>query len=335
VHERREGPFRSIIAMDDRWPSLLFGVQLSTLDGLVRLAAPIWRPDSVPDAEALANVEVLITGWGSPRIGRRELEQMPRLRAVLHAAGSVKGHLDTAVWDRGITVTSAAEANAVPVAEFTLAMILLAGKQVPLLTARYADDGEVDLASWPTIGNYDRRVGVIGASRTGRHVIELLAPFDLDVLVADPIADLSTIANPRARSASLAEVFARCDVVSLHVPLLPSTVGLVTRELLRSMRPDAVLINVARGPVVDERALLEALSEDRISAVLDVTAQEPLPLDHPLRALRNVTLTPHIAGAQGTELRRLGAQVVTELRRLQAGLAPLAPVELDTLDTTA
>jgi phosphoglycerate dehydrogenase-like enzyme len=283
----------------------------------------------------LATVDVLITGWGCPWIGAAELAAMPRLRAVVHAAGTVKDHVSPDVWSRGIIVTTAAEANAYPVAEYTLAAILLAGKGVPELARGYSADPGGSAASGPDIGNYQRTVGIVGASRVGRRVIELLAPFDFAVLVYDPyLADDDPILA-RATRVTLDELFRRSSIVSVHAPLLPETTNLVGSHQFDLMSPGSVLINTARGAIVDHDALVRAVRAKGVRAILDVTAPEPLPAGHPLRGLPGVILTPHVAGSLGNELRRLGESAVRELELLAAGRPPRYPVRQESRATTA
>jgi phosphoglycerate dehydrogenase-like enzyme len=283
----------------------------------------------------LATVDVLITGWGCPWIGAAELAAMPRLRALVHAAGTVKDHVSPDVWSRGIIVTTAAEANAYPVAEYTLAAILLAGKGVPELARGYSADPGGSAASGPDIGNYQRTVGIVGASRVGRRVIELLAPFDFAVLVYDPyLADDDPILA-RATRVTLDELFRRSSIVSVHAPLLPETTNLVGSHQFDLMSPGSVLINTARGAIVDHDALVRAVRAKGVRAILDVTAPEPLPAGHPLRGLPGVILTPHVAGSLGNELRRLGESAVRELELLAAGRPPRYPVRQESRATTA
>lgn len=329
---------RAAFAMREGLPERLFGA-----DGLRRLGELLeLDPVRVIDdfdavaPEELAGIEVLVTGWDCPPIGAEVLERMPSLSAVLHAAGTVKGHLGPEAWERGILVTSAAAANAVPVAEYTLAMILLAGKGVPGILAEYRRRPELDVgAEYPGIGNYRRRVGVLGASKIGRRVIELLQPFDLDVAVSDPYLRDDDPVLRGARRVGLEELFREHDVVSVHAPLLPETIGLVDRGLIASMRPGAVLINTARAPIVDQEALVEAAAAGRITAVLDVTDPEPLPADHPLRRVPGVIATPHVAGALGNELRRLGEAVLDEVERFVEGAPPAHPVAIADLAAMA
>jgi phosphoglycerate dehydrogenase-like enzyme len=288
------------------------------------------------DPELLASIEVLVTGWGAPVVGRRELELMPRLRAIFHAAGTVKGHLMPDVWDRGILVTTAAAANAYPVAEYSLAMILLAGKGIIPIIRDYQLNDEIDLAKdYPEIGNYRRTVGIIGASTVGRLVIDLLEPFDFEVLLYDPIIASDDPVLSSVQRVDLPELFRRSTVVSVHAPLLPETLGMVGAEQLALLPQGATLINTARAPIVDSDALAAAVGDGRIRAVLDVTDPEPLPLGDPLRALDDVLITPHVAGALGNELHRLGESALHEAELFLAGEPAAYPVAKSDLTAMA
>lgn len=280
----------------------------------------------------LSGTEVLLTGWGCDRIDAAALDRMPRLRLIAHAAGTVKGHVDPVCWERGITVTTAATANAVPVAEFTLAQILLAGKAVLAATHRYAEHkarlarGELVL-----VGNYERTVGIISASTVGRMVLERLKTYDFDVLLYDPTITAADAAELGARLVDLDELMAASDIVSLHAPVLPATIGMVGADQLRRMKNGATFINTARGQLVDHLALRAEVSSGRINALLDVTDPEPLAADDPLFDLPNVQLTPHIAGSMGTELYRMAALALDEVERFGAGDPPRYGVTLTDL----
>lgn len=289
------------------------------------------------DDPRAAGVEVLITSWGAPTIDADALARMPRLRAVVHAAGSVKHLLGPETWERGIRVTSGVALNARPVAEYALAAVLWATKGVLPLTARFgAERVAPDLTVDDTIdGSYGTAVGVLGASATGRALLEMLAPFDLEVLVSDPTIDEDEATTLGAELVGLGHLFTRSRVVSVHAPLVPETLHLVDARLLALMGDGATLINTARGGVVDHDALREELVSGRLRAVLDVTEPEPLPTDDPMWTLPNVTLTPHVAGSQGGELRRLGRAAVDEVRALTEDRPPLRPVDPTRLATSA
>ncbi|MDT0610387.1 hydroxyacid dehydrogenase [Streptomyces lancefieldiae] len=278
-------------------------------------------------APALAQAEVLITGWGCPRLDDAVLAAAPRLRAVLHAAGSVRSLVGDALWQRGVTVSSAVAANARPVAEYTLAMILLAGKDVLGHRDRFrATHLPPSPAETAGIGNVGRRVGVIGASRVGRRLLELLRPFEFAVSLYDPYVDSVEAGALGARSRTLEDLLRGSDIVSLHAPDIPETHHMLDRAGLALIPDGGVLINTSRGALVDHDALTDELVSGRIRAVLDVTEPEPLPADSPLYGLPNVFLTPHIAGSLGNELERLGRTAVEELERLVAGVPPVCEV---------
>ncbi|MEU1162811.1 hydroxyacid dehydrogenase [Streptomyces sp. NPDC090075] len=271
--------------------------------------------------ETLARTEVLVTGWGCPVLDPAALDAAPRLRAVLHAAGSVKGFTTPEVWRRGIVVSSAAAANALPVAEYTLAMILLAGKDVfafrDLLRTRRAAFPYGDIV--PGIGNFHRRVGIVGASRIGRRLIELLRPHDLVVSLADPYVDQAEAARLGVPLLPLDDLLRTSDIVTVHAPQTPETRHLLGARELALMPDGSVLVNTARGSLVDHDALIGELRTGRLTAILDVTDPEPLPADSPLFDFPNAFLTPHLAGSQGNEVARLGLTVVEEAERLLSG----------------
>ncbi|MFD4603793.1 hydroxyacid dehydrogenase [Streptomyces sp. NPDC058464] len=298
---------------------------LGRLRELVRIDPSLVVQDfASPDAvAALAEAEILVTGWGCPRLDATVLERAPRLRAVLHAAGSVRSLVSEACWQRGLLVSSAVRANALPVAEYTLAAILLAGKDVLGARERFrAEHRYPPTRDLVGLGNFGRRVGVIGASRVGRRVLELLRPFDLRVALYDPYVDEEQSAELGAVPLSLEGLLRGSDIVTVHAPDIPATYRMLDRERLAMIPDGGVLINTSRGALVDPEALTEELVSGRLSAVLDVTEPEPLPADSPLYRLPNVFLTPHIAGSVGNELERLGRTVVEEVERLVAGALP-------------
>ncbi|MEV3853685.1 hydroxyacid dehydrogenase [Streptomyces sp. NPDC050095] len=298
------------------------------------------REFSSPQARAaLADCEVLLTGWGCPAIDRAVLDRAPRLRAVIHAAGTVKTFLTRDAYERGITVSSAAAANAVPVAEFTLAAIILGAKRAfplaHLFRTRRTHRTGADLDRHHWIGTRGITVGVVGASRIGRRVVQLLRSLDAEVLLYDPYVGDAEAELLGATRTDLDTLVATSDVVTLHAPDTDETRQLLDARRLGMMRPGALLVNTARGPLVDTEALTAHLVSGRIDAVLDVTDPEPLPLDHPLWNLPNVFITPHMAGAQGNEVGRLGALAVDELARYARGVPLNHPVLLEDLERIA
>lgn len=327
---------RAALAMAQDTAAAVLGPEaLAALGAVCDLTPPPVLDDFTTDRAraTLADVELLVTGWGCPPLDAAVLDAAPRLRAVVHTAGTIRGHVTEACWERGIEVSSAAAANALPVAEYTLAMILLSGKRVlerarDLRTTRRRDDW---LRSTAEVGNYGRTVGILSASLIGRRVIELLRPYDLRVLLHDPYVSDEEAAALGVRPVGLGELFERSDTVSVHTPLLPATTGLVSRELLTSMRRDSVFINTSRGAVVDQDALTDVLRADRIRAVLDVTDPDTLPPGHPLWECENATITPHLAGSQGNEFKRLADLAVGEAARWAGGDGFAHPVRRERL----
>ncbi len=274
--------------------------------------------------EHLARIEILITSWGCPPINAAIIDRLPRLQLIAHLAGSVKGFLDDVVWRRGIRVTNAVAANAVPVAEYTLAAILFANKRVFQLNRFYMQHRE-DRAPWtreaPEVGNYRKTVGIVGASHVGRLVIDYLKPFDIRVLLNDPYVTPLAARELGATKVGLSELLSASDVVSLHAPLLKDTQHLIGARELSLMGDNSTLINTARGGIIDQDALLAELTKGRLFAVLDTTDPQVLPPDSPFYELPNVFLTPHIAGSLGEETQRLTDFIVAEVERFSTGRA--------------
>ena len=285
-------------------------------------ATPLEEFSSAEARAVLAEIDIMVTGWGCPMVTADVVRAAPKLKLIAHAAGTVKFTIDTAVYEAGIRVTHAADANAVPVAEYTLAAILFANKRVFELRDRYrADPGRRSsyaLMDEP-IGNYHRTVGLVGASRIGRRVAKMLAGFDFTVLLSDPFVTRGDPVLAGAELVDLDTLMARSDVVSVHAPSLPETQAMIGARQFSLMKDGAALINTARGAVIDEAAMIAELQTGRIHAVIDVTDPEIPETGSPLYSLPNVFLTPHVAGAVGMERLRLGQLAIEEVERFVAG----------------
>ena len=290
--------------------------------GRVLDTAPMQRFDDDRAGKLLAETEILITGWGSPTIDAAALALAPYLKLVAHSAGTVKGLLGDSLFDRGISVSHAAQANALPVAEFTLAAIIFAGKKIFRFRDLYVADRNrkrTQPIQAQAIGNYGRTVGIIGASRIGRRVIELLAPFDYRILLYDPMVDAAEASRLGVEKTELDSLMASADIISLHAPSLPATRHMIDAYRLSLMKEGATFINTARGALVDEAALIATLKTGRIDAIIDVTDPEIPEAGSAFYDLPNVFLTPHIAGAVGLERTRLGEMAVDEVIRFIEG----------------
>jgi phosphoglycerate dehydrogenase-like enzyme len=272
------------------------------------------------DEEWLEKTEVIFSTWGMPLLTSEQLAAMPCLRAVFFAAGSVK-KFAAPLLERDITVVSAWAANSVPVAEYILSQVLF-GMKLGWAHIRQMREspGPVGWGHLDIPGAYGGTVGIVSLGMVGRHLCELLRPFSLNKLAYDPFVDEEEMRRLGVRSAELEEIFQRSQVVSLHLPRLPKTEGMIDGKLLSLMKPNATLINTARGSVINEEEMCDVLrARPDITAVLDVVTSEPLPADSPLYRLPNIVITPHIAGSMGKEVTRMADWMIDEFTSWKAG----------------
>ncbi len=282
------------------------------------LAAPMTPKDVLANPAILKECEVILSGWGGPLLDANFIRHAPVLKMFLYGAGSVRGNVTDAMWEAGVRVSTAVVANGVPVSEYTLATILLGLKRFWQQADVYR--GILPADAVKIAGGYESVVGLVSLGTIGRRVCELLKPFELKIIACDPFATEADAAKLGVTLVSLDEVFSTSDVVSLHIPNLEETRGMITGAHLATMKPGAVLINTARGAVIreDEMACVLAARKD-LYAILDVTIRENPADDAPLLKLPNVIRTPHIAGAQGNECRRMGRIMLDELGRYARG----------------
>lgn len=248
------------------------------------------------------------------------LDALPDVRIVASARGAPTNvHLEDAT-ARGIPVLFTPARNAASVADFTIGLIIarcrsLDRGQDHLRRVGWAVDGELPYLHFRGPELAGRTLGLVGYGAVGREVARRAAGgFAMRVLVSDPYVDAS---DDLAEAVSLARLLTESDIVSLHCPLTPETTGLIGAAELEFMGRHAVLVNTARAAVVDEAALVGALEQGTIAgAALDVYWREPLADDHPLRALPNVTLTPHLAGAADDVVAHHSAMIVDDVERL-------------------
>jgi phosphoglycerate dehydrogenase-like enzyme len=324
----------------DVFEQQLDAARLDRLAGLATLTDLVWTDTlDTPDVrERARDVEVLLTSWGAPRLTAERLDHLPALRAVVHCAGSVRGLVSDAFWDRGIQVTTAADANAIPVAEFTVAAVVLASKKVHVLSALAREHRE-DWSYRGTVGptsTFGLTVGVVGFSRVGRRVVEgLRALEECTVLVVDPYADPAEVAAAGGRLVSLEQMLPQVDVLSLHAPSVPATDRMIGAAELAALPDHATLVNTARGSLVDHDALASECRTGRLHAILDVTDPEPLPAGSVLYGLPNVMLTPHVAGSLGTETLRMTASALDQLELYASGRPLTAAMTRERLEVSA
>ena len=269
-------------------------------------------------APRLGDLEVIFATWGMPVLSPAQFDRLPALRAVFYAAGSVR-HFAPPLLERGVLVVSAWAANAVPVAEFTLAQILLANKGYFRNVPEYHGAGH-PRSAFRGRGNFGATVALLGAGQIGRALIELLRPFRLRVLVFDPFLSREDAESLGVEKVGLDDAFARGDVVSNHLANVPATVGLLHGAHFAAMPANATFINTGRGATMVEADLARVLlARPDLTALLDVTDQEPPAPDSPLWSLPNVHLSSHIAGSLGDEVARMADYVLDEFEAWEAG----------------
>lgn len=290
------------------------------IDHLVDVYTPPQTRETIlANLSMLADTEVILSSWGMATMDASFLAAAPRLKTVFYGAGSIRSFMTEAAWERGIIVISAYSANAVPVAEFTLAQIMLSLKHTWYYVLETKAKGEYPPLT-PTPGGYGTTVGLVSLGEIGRRVAAALQNFDVQVIAYDPYVNKKEARRLHVQLCTLEDVFQRADVVSLHTPWLPETVGLIQGHHFASMKAGATFINTARGAVVREQEMIRVLEQrPDLYAVLDVTYSEPPEPASPLYSLPNVVLTPHIAGSQDRECRRMGQLIVEEVRRYVAG----------------
>jgi len=333
-----------VFAMQEGLVQRFFGTEeQARLDGVADVLSPKSYSDfnTSEAASLLGQADIILAAWGAPPIDEALLAKAPNLRLVAYAAGSIRAITTPAFWRAGIPITSAVAALAVPVADFTYAAIIMTGKDIINIrdinreqrgAQGFGSRLKLDMSH---LGNYRRRVGIVGASRIGRLVIQMLVRAGYPVAVYDPFASQSDIEKMGAQAMGLDQLLEWSDTVSLHAPILPQTRHMIGARELGLMRDNTVLINTARGWLIDHEALLVELQSGRLRAWIDTPDPEPFPPDSPFYDLPNLVLTPHMAGAMGNELHGLAAAAVSEIERFAAGLPLQDQVLEQTLDRIA
>ena len=276
-----------------------------------------------------ADARILVTHVAP--VSRSILCALPDLEMIAVARGGPVNVDVAAVRERGIRLVNTPGRNAGAVAEFTVGAIIaetrnIARGHAALVRGNWR--GELYRADVQRRELSAMTVGIVGYSAIGTRVAALLRAFGSRILVTDPYTELKPEdIRHGARMVPLDELLSRCDVVTLHARLTPETRGMIDADALARMKPGAVLINTARGPMVDEHALHDALARGHLSgAVLDTFDIEPLPAESPLLRLDSVTVTPHIAGASTTTVRVAADMVAREVRRLLESKPPINAV---------
>ena len=268
--------------------------------------------------QALPGMDACITGWGSPFFGPEVLSGADCLQIVAHTGGSVAPLVGPDFFDRGLSIVSGNWLYAESVAEGVIGYALCALRRL----IHFSD--EVQQGRWRSEhfsneGLLDKTIGLVGFGLVAKYLVPMLKPFHADIRVYDPYVTDALLQTYGVRRATLEEIFRQCDIVSIHAPRTPETKGMITKELLRTLKDGALFINTARGSLVDEEALASELITGRITAVLDVFETEPLPMESRLRGLPNALLIPHMGGPTMDRRKAVTLAMADEIKRFFDG----------------
>jgi D-3-phosphoglycerate dehydrogenase len=269
------------------------------------------KGDELRDAIAGADA-VLVRS--ATKITRESLSRAERLKVIGRAGVGVDTIDVDAATERRIPVLTAPAGNTVSAAELTMALLLALARKVPAAD-RSMRAGEWDRKSFNGVELYGKTLGLVGAGRIGGEVALRARAFGMRVLVFDPFLNPDRASALGVETAELDELLSKADVLSVHVPLTDETHGLIGEAQLARLKPSAFVLNVARGGVVNEDALLKALQNKTIAgAALDVYSSEPLPADHPFRTLPNVVLTPHLGASTAEAQQNVAIEIAEAVR---------------------
>lgn len=287
------------------------GIQLLKQEPEIEVVEAFRNKRELP--AALKDAHALVVR-SETKVTRELLEAAPELKIVARAGIGVDNiDVEAATW-RGIAVLNAPSANTVSAAEHAMGLLLALVRRIPWAD-RSMRSGEWDRQRFQGTELRGKTLGIVGLGRIGAHVATLARGFGMRLLAHDPHITEARARELGAELVSLEELLQRADVVTLHLPLTPETRNLLDAKRLALMKPGAVLINAARGGLVDEQALLEALEKGKLAgAALDVFETEPLPPDSPLRKAERVILTPHLAGSTVEAQERVGIEICRAVR---------------------
>ena len=268
-------------------------------------------------AEKLSGVDICISGWGNTPFYEKTLKYADKLKLIAHIGGSVRPMVGDAAFERGIRVCSGNRVFAESVAEGVLAYMLCSLRRIGEYEARMA------AGEWPSLigtrGLLGRSVGLVGYGMIAEYLVKFLKPFGCRIMVSSRHISAEELAEAGIEAAAAEEIFRTCDVVSLHSSLTARTKHSIGADLLNSMKDGALLVNTARGALIDEEALVSVLQERPVWAALDVFETEPLPMDSPLRECERVLLMPHAAGPTADRRYVVTSHVLDDIGRFLNG----------------
>lgn len=268
-------------------------------------------------AEKLRGVDICISGWGNTPFHEKTLKYADKLKLIAHIGGSVRPMVGDAAFERGIRVCSGNRVFAESVAEGVLTYMLCSLRKIGEYEARMA------AGEWPSLigtrGLLGRSVGLVGYGMIAEYLVKFLKPFGCRIMVSSRHISAEELAEAGIEAAAAEEIFRTCDIVSLHSSLTARTKHSIGADLLNSMKDGELLVNTARGALIDEEALVSVLQERPVWAALDVFETEPLPMDSPLRECERVLLMPHAAGPTADRRYVVTSHVLDDIGRFLNG----------------
>ena len=326
----------ALVQSKDSLPSIFSPKALELLGNMGELVYNDGAGDPEQVKKTVKGADIAITSWGNGLFTEDILDVAPDLKLIAHAAGTVKVIVTDAVWERGIRVTGSPKAIAEGVGETALGLTITASRNFYKASEVMHAGGWNDGVAAGIKDLYNVVIGVVGAGWAGKHYIKLLKSFDVDVILYDPFVDEKKAEELGVKKVGFETLLKESDIVSLHAPSIPETRHMLNADTLALMKKDAVLINTARGSLIDENALAEHMKAGNLKyACLDVYDPEPPAKDSPLRGIPNIILTPHIAGVSTNGRRKIGMHVVSELELFLAGKTMECEVTRDMLATMA
>jgi D-3-phosphoglycerate dehydrogenase len=248
------------------------------------------------------------------KVGRRAIEVSKNLRVIGRAGVGVDNVDVEAATQRGIVVMNTPSGNTISTAEHTFSMMLSLARSIPQAHASMTG-GKWDRKSFIGVEVYGKTLGIIGLGRIGSEVARRAIAFGMRVLAYDPYLSLARAKSLQVELAELKELYQRSDFITVHMPATKDTQGMISREAIAQMKQGVRLLNCARGGIIDEMALAEALASEKVAgAALDVYTTEPLPADSPLRKFPQVVMTPHLGASTNEAQESVGIEIAEAIR---------------------
>ncbi|HET6294491.1 MAG TPA: phosphoglycerate dehydrogenase [Kribbella sp.] len=272
------------------------------------------RAELIP---AIADVDAILIR-SATKVDAEALAAAKKLKVVARAGVGLDNVDVKAATQAGVMVVNAPTSNIVSAAELAVALLLAAARRVPAAD-QSLKNGEWKRSKYSGVELFEKTVGIVGLGKIGVLVAQRLAAFGMNVIAYDPYVQAGRAAQMGVRLASLDELLAASDFISVHLPKTPETIGLIGDEQLHKVKPEVIIVNAARGGIIDEQALYSALKEGRVAAAgLDVFAKEPC-TDSPLFELENVVATPHLGASTDEAQEKAGIAVAKSVRLALSG----------------